>query len=181
MNVANFLTILRLSSPLFFIIICLVVEEKNTESLCILLCFVFMSITDYFDGLIARKYNQISLFGKVFDPISDKILVSSALLYILSFDSNILLPSIIIIFREFLVSGIREFSTSKSKIHIDVAYISKIKTCLQFISIASFLSNNLLQSLYALNVYNYALYGIWIATILTLYTGLKYASTIVIK
>ena len=181
MNIANVLTILRLISPLFFIMICLLFEKKDTESFYIFLLFVLMSITDYFDGFIARKYNMSSLFGKVFDPISDKILVSCALLYILSFDANTLYPSIIIIFREFLVSGIREYSISKKQIPVNVTSISKIKTFLQFFSIGALLINDLLYSYYNIEIYNLALYGLWVAAILTLYTGFKYTNAIIIK
>ncbi len=179
MNIANILTILRLMSPFFLIIICLSFEKKSDENFYIFLLFVIMSITDYFDGFIARKYNMSSLFGKVFDPISDKILVSSSLLYILSFDTNILYPSMIIIFREFVISGIREFSVSKNHIHVKVTNISKIKTSLQFLSIGAFLLNDLLHSVYALKIYNLALYGIWLAAILTLYTGFQYTHAII--
>ena len=181
MNIANVLTILRLISPLFFIMICLLFEKKDTESFYIFLLFVLMSITDYFDGFIARKYNMLSLFGKIFDPISDKILVSSSLLYILSFDSNILYPSMIIIFREFVISGIREFSVIRNDIHVNVTNISKIKTSLQFFSIGAFLLNDILYSIYDIKVYNLALYGIWFAAILTLYTGLQYTHAIIKK
>tara|TARA_B100001093_G_scaffold218976_1_gene209939 strand:- start:135 stop:680 length:546 start_codon:yes stop_codon:yes gene_type:complete len=181
MNIANTLTIMRLMSPFFFIIICLLFEKKGDENFYIFILFVIMSITDYFDGFIARKYNMSSLFGKVFDPISDKILVSSSLLYILSFDSNILYPSMIIIFREFVISGIREFSVIRNDIHVNVTNISKIKTSLQFFSIGAFLLNDILYSIYDIKVYNLALYGIWFAAILTLYTGLQYTHAIIKK
>ena len=181
MNIANILTFLRLISPFFFIMICLLFEKKDTESLYIFILFVIMSITDYFDGIIARKYNMLSLFGKIFDPISDKILVSCALLYILSFDTNTLYPSMIIIFREFLVSGIREYSISKKQTHVNVTSISKIKTFLQFFSIGALLINDLLYSYYNIEIYNIALYGLWVAAILTLYTGFKYTNAIIIK
>lgn len=179
MNLANILTFLRLCSPFFFIFICLMVDSKLSENLYIFILFILMSITDYFDGLIARKYQMVSLFGKIFDPISDKILVASALIYILSFDKNILFPAFIIIFRELLVSGIREFSVNKKNVYIEVTYISKIKTFLQFFSLGALLLNNPLNTLYDIQIYNYALYGLWLATILTLYTGFKYSTNII--
>lgn len=179
MNLANILTILRLGSPFLFILICLLIDSKFSENLYIFILFILMSITDYLDGFIARKFKMESLFGKVFDPISDKILVSSALLYILSFDNNILFPALIIIFREFLVSGLREFSVSKKNTYMNVVYISKIKTSLQFLSIGAFLLNDILYTLYTIQIYNFALYGLWLATILTIYTGFKYSSNII--
>ena len=89
--------------------------------------------------MLARKLNISSDYGKVFDPISDKILTSSALLFLSSINHKILIPSILIIFREFLISGIREFSLIKNKKNVHVSKLSKIKTTMQFIIISALL------------------------------------------
>ena len=78
MNIPNFLTILRLFFPIFIGIVCYLKLDINLEKLIILVLFILFSLTDYLDGFLARKLNQESVFGKIFDPISDKILTSLA-------------------------------------------------------------------------------------------------------
>ena len=173
MNIPNFLTILRLFFPIFIGILYYLKLDINIEKLIILVLFILFSLTDYLDGFLARKLNQVSVFGKVFDPISDKILTSTSLIYILTFESIILIPSLLIITREFIVSGTREYMLKKKGESIEVTFLSKIKTMLQFISISLFLAQDFLIKY--LNIFNFAYIILWIATILTIYTGLKYS------
>ena len=173
MNIANFLTILRLSFPFFLCFICILRLELYIEKSLILILFILFSITDFFDGFFARKLNQETIFGKIFDPISDKILSSCALIYILTFENSILIPTILIIFREFLVSGNREYMITTKSSEIKVIFLSKIKTTLQFISISLFLAQHLLKKYF--EIYDIGLVCLWIATILTIYTGIKYS------
>ena len=84
-----------------------------------------------------------------------------------------MIPSLLIITREFIVSGTREYMLKKSGKAIDVTFLSKIKTTLQFISISLFLAQDFLINY--LNIFNIAYISLWIATILTIYTGLKYS------
>ena len=130
MNIPNFLTILRLFFPIFIGIVCYLKLDINLEKLIILVLFILFSLTDYLDGFLARKLNQESVFGKIFDPISDKILTSTSLIYILTFENIILIPSLLIITREFIVSGTREYMLKKKGNAIDVTFLSKIKTML---------------------------------------------------
>ena len=173
MNIPNFLTILRLFFPIFISIVCYLKLDIKLEKLIILVLFILFSLTDYLDGFLARKLKQESVFGKIFDPISDKILTSTSLIYILTFENIILIPSLLIITREFIVSGTREYMFKKSGKAIDVTFLSKIKTTLQFISISLFLAQDFLINY--LNIFNIAYISLWIATILTIYTGLKYS------
>ena len=94
-------------------------------------------------------------------------------IYILTFESIILIPSLLIITREFVISGTREYMLKKNGKAIDVTFLSKIKTMLQFISISLFLAQDFLIKY--LNIFNFAYIILWIATILTIYTGLKYS------
>ena len=177
----NILTNLRLASPIYFIIILIIFKNQQIQSLILFYLFLILSITDYLDGYLARKLNVTSSYGKVFDPISDKILTSSALLFLCSIDNLILLPSILIIFREFLISGIREFSLSKGKKNVNVSVLSKVKTTLQFFIISFLLILNSLQSKLIFyekvnieKLYNFCIFGLWLVTLLTLYTGFQY-------
>ena len=173
MNIPNFLTILRLFFPIFICFICYLKLNSHLEKIVILTLFILFSLSDFLDGFLARKFNQESVFGKTFDPISDKILSSTALIYILTFENIILIPSLLIITREFIVSGTREYMLRKNSKVIEVIFISKIKTMLQFTSISLFLAQDILIKY--LNIFNIAYISLWIATILTIYTGLKYS------
>jgi CDP-diacylglycerol--glycerol-3-phosphate 3-phosphatidyltransferase len=173
MNIANILTLLRIMSPIFFCCILFLEFELHIEKNIIFIFFIFFSLTDFFDGFLARKLNQVSTFGKIFDPISDKVLTSSTLIYILTFEINILIPAILIIAREFIVSGNREYMLKMKSKEINVIFLSKIKTTFQFLSISIYLAQDLLLQYY--NVSIFALVCLWIATILTIYTGIQYS------
>ena len=173
MNIPNFLTILRLFFPVFLCFIVSLELNLSTEKLLILFLFILLSITDYFDGFLARKLKQESIFGKIFDPISDKILSSVTLIYILTFENIILIPALLIITREFVISGTREYMLETKGKNIEVLFLSKIKTTMQFISIILYLSQDYLINY--VNIFNLAYISLWIATILTMYTGLKYS------
>ncbi len=181
----NILTSLRLSSPLFFIIAILIFENLATQTLVIFYIFVLLTVTDFLDGYLARKFSVTSNYGKVFDPISDKILSSTALLFLSSTNDKIIIPSILIIFREFLISGAREFSLITNSTNLHVSYLSKIKTTLQFFILSSLLilfsfENKLLlnQDINIEKLVDYCIYGLWLVTLLTLYTGFQYCNNI---
>lgn len=102
--------------------------------------FLLASITDYFDGYFARLYKVQSNFGKCFDPIADKLLVSVSLLMLTNFSDSIyiLIPSIIIICREILVSGLREFLATLN-VGVPVTRLAKWKTAFQMTAITALL------------------------------------------
>lgn len=99
--------------------------------------FAVAAITDYFDGYIARSLNAESNFGKCLDPIADKLIVIVAIILIISFGNKnpiIMIPGIIIICREVLVSGLREF-LAEFKVNVPVSRLAKFKTGFQMVSI----------------------------------------------
>ena len=139
MNLPNKLTIFRIFLiPVFLIFMSL---RTSTGFLLSLIVFVIASFTDQLDGYIARKYNLITDFGKFMDPLADKLLVSSA--FILFVDLGLInaIPVIIIIFREFIITGIRLIITSKNGKVISANMYGKIKTVFQIISIILILLN----------------------------------------
>ena len=180
-NLPNILTITRLISPIYYLLIIWLVESGYYEKFFILILFSLLSITDYLDGHIARKYNLTSKFGRVFDPLSDKILVIVTLMYLSVLDNNILYPTFLLLMREFLISGLREYSLDSFGKSINVTYLSKIKTALQFLAIIALLSNEILVNNFNFNIYFYAYITLWIATLLTLFTGYQYCTNIIKK
>lgn len=99
--------------------------------------FSVAAITDYFDGYFARSLNAESNFGKCLDPIADKLIVIVAIILIISFGNKnpiIMIPSIIIVCREVLVSGLREF-LAEFKVSVPVSKLAKYKTGFQMVSI----------------------------------------------
>ena len=133
MNLANKLTMLRIFLvPIFLIFIAMKGIPYGT--IIATLIFIIASLTDQLDGYIARSRNQITTFGKFMDPLADKLLVTSALISLVELG---LIPSyaaIIIIAREFAVSGLRTIAASEGKI-IAASWWGKIKTVIQIIAI----------------------------------------------
>lgn len=131
-------------------------------------------ISDFFDGYLARKLNQYSDFGKLFDPIADKILVAIALILLVAIDrlhGLTLIPTIIILSREILVSGLREFLATY-QLSIPVTQLAKWKTTAQMFAIGFLLGSHAVpQWTWTLVV---GLILLWVAAVLTLITGYHY-------
>jgi CDP-diacylglycerol--glycerol-3-phosphate 3-phosphatidyltransferase len=133
-NLANILTMTRLA--LLPIMIILFFIPTQWAAWACLIVYVIGSLTDFLDGWVARKFNQITDFGKFMDPISDKIFVVTILLMLVAVDriSGIsVLAVVVIIAREFLVSGIREFLGPKN-IKLPVTQLAKWKTAAQMVA-----------------------------------------------
>ena len=141
--------------------------------------FVFASFTDYLDGVLARLFKEESKLGELLDPIADKILVAAALI-LLVMNSTIknyeVIAAIIILTREILISGLREF-LAKGSITMQVTSLSKLKTFIQMISIAILLTGESGNKVINFQDYNAQTIGIillWLSSFLTLYTGYDY-------
>lgn len=136
--------------------------------------FTVAGITDFFDGYVARKFNQSSKLGAFMDPIADKLLIAAALMMMVAFDrieGFSVLAAIVILCREFAVSGLREF-LAELKVSVPVTYLAKWKTTLQIVAICLLLVGNAAPSIIpAVMIGDICL---WIAAILTLYTGYDY-------
>lgn len=132
MNLPNRLTMARfiLAIPFIYFL------QESTGNLIFriisLVIFVVASLTDFFDGYIARKYNLITDFGKIMDPLADKILVISALVVFVQLEYIPAWMSIIVLAREFLISGIRILAAAKGEV-IAAGNLGKYKTTSQMI------------------------------------------------
>ena len=133
--------------------------------------FVFAALTDMLDGRLARKYNMISELGKFLDPIADKLLVTSALIALISTDNLSVWIVFIIVAREFIVSGLRLVAASKGVV-IAADKWGKLKTIVQIIAIVAILLNNYPFSL--ISDFPFGMVFMYIAVALTIISGVNY-------
>ena len=141
--------------------------------------FLIASFTDFLDGLLARMFKEESKLGELLDPIADKIIVATALI-LLVMDGTIknyeVIAAIIILTREILISGLREF-LAKSQITMPVTGLAKFKTFIQMFSIAILLtgdSGNKVVNFQDYNAHSIGIIFLWLSAFLTLYTGYDY-------
>ena len=172
MNISNILTLLRIA-VIPIIVICIYMKEPYFGWIAFFL-FCLASITDYFDGYIARLRNEITNFGIFLDPIADKLLVAAVILILTSkgvikdWDT---VPALIILLREITVSGLREYLAG-IKVSIPVSRIAKLKTFLQLSALAILILSESTVDL-TLILYLGKIF-LWLAGILTLYTAYDY-------
>jgi len=134
--------------------------------------FILAAISDYLDGNIARKRNIVTDFGKVMDAIADKILVNGVLI-VLAFDGFIpVIVPVIIVTRDIIVDTIKMLAGSKGKA-VGASIWGKMKTVFMMIGVISILFYNIPFSLFNIQIGNYL---IFIATILSIYSGIQYYS-----
>ena len=141
--------------------------------------FVVASFTDFLDGMLARMMGEESKLGELLDPIADKIIVATALI-LLVMDGTIrhyeVIAAIIILTREILISGLREF-LAKGQIKLPVSNLAKLKTFLQMLAIGLLLTGATGNKILNFQNYNAQTIGIillWLSAFLTLYTGYEY-------
>jgi len=141
--------------------------------------FLLASFTDYLDGLLARLYKEESKLGELLDPIADKIIVATALVLLVmnnTINNYEVIAAIIILIREILISGLREF-LAKVRVTMPVSSLAKFKTFIQMFAIATLLTGESGDKLINFGDYNAHSIGIvllWMAAFLTLYTGYDY-------
>lgn len=182
-HLPNSLTILRIVLVPFFIWLAFFCQKQN----CLLwatVVFIVASITDYFDGLLARRFEVISNFGKIMDPLADKILIISALLALAQpkIDLiNIVSVSIIII-REFAVTFLRYLYTTK-ELYIPANVWGKLKTVLQITGIIiAFVFMTMLRKIFPVLSQFYPVIQMyfkiyfWIVAFVTVLSGISYFS-----
>lgn len=172
LNLSNILTLCRIL--VIPIIVALIYLKSPYYGWLAFILFCLASITDYFDGYLARIRNEVSNLGTFLDPIADKLLVASVILILTSKEVITdweTIPALIILLREIAVSGLREYLAG-IKVSVPVSKISKLKTSLQLIALAILiLSESGISFIPILFIGKIAL---WSAAILTLYTGYDY-------
>ena len=162
-NVPNKITIIRISLiPLFAIVLLANIPYKNIFAAII---FGLLSISDFFDGYIARKKKQVTEFGKLIDPIADKLLISTALIFLIGRGIELWM-AVAIIAREVVITALRVYLIPL-KLVVPASSLGKAKTVVQSIAIIFVLLN-----------LSYSWYAMLLAVLLTLISGIEYMARI---
>jgi len=167
-NVPNIITLTRISVVPFLFF--LLTSPGPFWSLVLAALFVLASITDFFDGFIARKYNMITTMGKFLDPLADKLIVNSAMILMIPIGRIDAWIVVIIIMRDLIVDGIRSIASSEG-IYIQASILGKQKTLAQIIAVTALMIHYPFLGLDAHFVGTIVLY---VAFFLTIYSGIDY-------
>ena len=165
MNLPNKLTMFRVILIPFFVVF-LLVDITSVDKWIALAIFIVASLTDLLDGKIARKYNLVTNFGKFMDPLADQLLVCSALICLVALERIPAWMVIVIIAREFIISGFR-LVASDNGVVIAASYWGKFKTTFQIIMICLMIAD--LEELQLLTMI-----VTWVAVILTVVSLVDY-------
>lgn len=176
-DLPNLLTLSRIAAIPLLVVLVAVHDPRADLAACIV--FGLAAITDYFDGRLARVRRQISDFGRMLDPIADKLLVGATLMLLVGHDrlSDLgLYPAIVIMLREILVSGLREYLAG-IRIGLPVTRLAKWKTGFQMGALGTLLAGDTGAGVLHLSFLPVGAIGetmLWVAAVLTLMTGWDY-------
>jgi cardiolipin synthase len=168
-QIPNLITIARILA--IVPIIALVMTGDTNLRLIALILYILAAASDWLDGYLARKWNQTSPLGRMLDPIADKLLVG-LLIAALAWDGSLsaldMIPVLAILFREFFISGLREF-LGNTKVVLKVSQLAKWKTTIQLVALAIILLERIVPGLGLVSDIVLCLAGI-----LTVWTGAQY-------
>ncbi|MGP8153753.1 MAG: CDP-diacylglycerol--glycerol-3-phosphate 3-phosphatidyltransferase [Smithella sp.] len=167
-NLPNTITLLRISVVPFLFLLLLSPDEF--WSLIIAILFVIASITDFFDGYIARKYQMITTIGKFLDPIADKILINTAMILLIPIGRIPAWIVAITIIRDLIVDAIRSIASSEG-IYIQASTLGKQKTLAQIIAVTALIIN---YTICGINAHVVGMVILYIALVFTIYSGIDY-------
>ena len=174
LSLPNVLTYLRIAAVPAFVA-CLTLIEGDISRLWAFAIFVGACLTDWLDGYIARAWAQQSALGRMLDPIADKLLVGAALLMLVhdrTIEGVSLWAAVIVLCREILVSGLREY-LAELNVKVHVTQMAKWKTTVQMVALSILLIGPALVP-YQVTITNIGLGFMWLAAMLTLWTGYDY-------
>jgi CDP-diacylglycerol--glycerol-3-phosphate 3-phosphatidyltransferase len=166
----NILTYSRILIIPLLVLVYLCVKGGISNWLCALL-FFYASVTDFFDGYLARAWHAHSNLGKFLDPIADKLLIATCLMLLVGSHRADMLPALAILCREILVSGLREF-LADLRISVPVSTLAKYKTTAQMAAIFFLLLGPSVPFLQSVGDFL-----LWAAALVTLFTGYAYLQT----
>jgi len=177
-NIPNILTMTRI--VVIPVICVLLYVGTPSAGWLALVAYVYACVTDFLDGYIARAYQQQSRFGSMLDPIADKLLVASVLMVLLAIgrlSGTDIIAALIILSREIVVSGLREY-LAQLQVSVPVTRLAKWKTALQMVALGVLVVGDVLPPLVlpfgSLTVTEFGVAGLWLAAGLTVITGYDY-------
>ena len=172
LNIPNILTLLRIVLvPVFVVIFYL--PWHLAAQVCALV-FTLAAVTDWLDGYLARRLDQVSPLGAFLDPVADKLMVATALILLVQADPTpaLAVPALIIIGREITISALREWMAELgARAQVAVSVIGKIKTAVQMVAIIMLIYR---QDLFGLPIYTIGYVLLYVAVILTLWSMVVY-------
>lgn len=181
MNLPNKLTVFRMFLiPVFMLVLALPLDwgtlqvagaQLPVTHLVAAIIFIVASLTDLADGKIARKYKLVTNFGKFADPLADKLLVMTALIFFVQFGWVPAWMVAIIVIRELAITGLRTLIVENNGKVLAAAMPGKIKTASQMVAISFFLLHDIV---FAMANIPFAMIMIWIALLATIYSGIDY-------
>jgi len=175
LKLPNILTFSRITAIPVLVALLLFVDDPLGSWLAFA-AYVFAGVTDFFDGYLARAWHQQSAFGRFLDPIADKLLVASTLLVLVGIDriaGLTVLPAAVILCREILVSGLREF-LAEVRVPVPVTTLAKWKTGVQMVTLGFLVVGPSGPDFGPLSTTEIGVYGLWGAATLTLISGYDY-------
>ena len=178
MNIPNILTMLRIAAiPLLCV---LLMSPDRDNGFWAAALFAAASVTDWLDGYLARRMGIVTVFGKFLDPIADKLIVMSALIMILPFDRVPAWMVLVILGREIIITGLRGIASTEG-IVISASNLGKLKTIFQLVAIIGLLLHydyrwffSIDHPLLVVNMHNVGMFYLWIATVITIWSGVDY-------
>jgi len=178
LNLPNILTMARIAAiPLMA---ALLLSPSRFAGFWAAVVFALASITDWLDGYLARRMGIVTVFGKFLDPIADKLIVMAALIMILPFNRVPGWMVLVILGREIIITGLRGIASSEG-IVIPASELGKFKTIFQIVAILGLLLHydynwlfGIVHPFLTVNMHNFGMFYLWIATILTIWSGFDY-------
>ena len=168
-NLPNTITMLRISVVPFLFF--LLADPGGFWSLILAALFVIASVTDFFDGYIARKYQMITTMGKFLDPIADKIIVNTAMILLIPIGRIPAWIVAITIIRDLIVDVIRSIASSEG-IYIQASILGKQKTFTQIVAVTALIIHY--NTVFGINAHAVGIVILYIALFLTIYSGIDY-------
>lgn len=178
LNIPNILTMARIAAiPL---LAALLMSPSQPAGFWAAAVFSLASVTDWLDGYLARRMGIVTIFGKFLDPIADKLIVMAALIMILPFGRVPAWMVLVILGREIIITGLRGIASSEG-IVIQASDLGKFKTIFQLVAIIGLLLHydynwlfGIEHHLVHVNMHNVGMFFLWIATLLTVWSGVDY-------
>ena len=178
MNLPNILTMMRIAAiPLLAV---LLTSPSRSAGFWAAVLFAVASITDWLDGYLARRMGIVTIFGKFLDPIADKLIVMAVLIMILPFNRVPAWMVLVILGREIIITGLRGIASTEG-IVIQASDLGKFKTIFQIVAIIGLTLHynynwffGISHTLLTVNMHNVGMFFLWIATILTIWSGVDY-------